>query len=308
MYERRRNLVRRADGRVVNVARSRGHLFVCAEACCCGRVEDGMTPVPTDLYHAEWERRRLRNIVHLTIGGCLGPCALANVVMLLFDGQALWFHSVNTEPLVLALYDHVEAMLDADRLLPLPAPLAALQFTADTWQPRPDGAPVDDLRQWPQRKAARSAALTPDRSPTRGRGEPNRHGSASIPEAVESRSVGGEATVALGSPLPRMGERSGVRADPPRKNGELVFEEPWQGRAFGMAVALSEDQCYGWEDFRQQLIAQIADADARDDPAGYYERWLAAFERLLAERGIISTDELDERTFEFEFGERDDVF
>jgi nitrile hydratase accessory protein len=96
--------------------------------------------------------------------------------------------------------------------------------------------------------------------------------------------------------------------DPPRSNGELVFEEPWQGRAFGMAVALSEDQCYGWEDFRQHLIAQIAAADARDDPTGYYERWLAAFEHLLTERGIISPTELDERTFEFEFGERDDVF
>src|SRR2546429_9873035 len=36
--------------------------------------------------------------------GCLGPCALANVVLLLFDGHALWFHSVNADPLVLILY------------------------------------------------------------------------------------------------------------------------------------------------------------------------------------------------------------
>ena len=63
-----------------------------------------------------------------------------------------------------------------------------------------------------------------------------------------------------------------MRADPPRKNGELIFDEPWQSRAFGMAVALNEDQCYPWDDFRDRLIAQIADADARDDPAGYYER------------------------------------
>jgi nitrile hydratase accessory protein len=75
-----------------------------------------------------------------------------------------------------------------------------------------------------------------------------------------------------------------------------------------MAVALNEDQCYPWEDFRERLIAQIADADARVDPSGYYERWLAAFEQLLDDNGIISKDELDERTFEFEFGERDDVF
>ena len=85
------------------------------DGCCCGRTEDGFAPVPTELYHDEWERRRLRNVVHLTIGGCLGPCALANVVLLLLDGQALWFHSMDSDALVLALYDHIEAMLDAGR-------------------------------------------------------------------------------------------------------------------------------------------------------------------------------------------------
>ncbi|PYO28176.1 MAG: hypothetical protein DMD86_16765 [Candidatus Rokuibacteriota bacterium] len=88
MYQRRRNLVLRPDGRPVNVARPRGHLFVCASGCCCGRTEDGFAPVPAETFHREWERRRLRNIVHLTIGGCLGPCALANVTLLLFGSRA----------------------------------------------------------------------------------------------------------------------------------------------------------------------------------------------------------------------------
>jgi nitrile hydratase accessory protein len=96
------------------------------------------------------------------------------------------------------------------------------------------------------------------------------------------------------------------QAATPRKNGELVFEAPWQGRAFGMAVALHEQQLYDWEEFRQRLIGEIAGAD--DDPSGYYERWLAAFEALLIERGVISEAELTERTYQFEFGERDDVF
>ena len=110
MYERRRNIVVRRDGRRVNVARFRGQLFVCATGCCCGRTEDGFAPVPTETFHREWERRRLRNIVHLTIGGCLGPCALANVVLLLFDGRAQWFHSIDSDALAIALYDHVEAV------------------------------------------------------------------------------------------------------------------------------------------------------------------------------------------------------
>ena len=40
----------------------------------------------------------------------------------------------------------------------------------------------------------------------------------------------------------------------------------------------------------------------------YYERWLAAFERLLDRHGLVRADELDSRTAEFEHGERDDVF
>ena len=85
--------------------------------------------VSTQLYHDEWERRRLRDVVHLTIGGCLGPCVLANVVRLQFDGHALWFHSVNADPLVLALYDYIDAMLRADGRLPPPPALARHQFS-----------------------------------------------------------------------------------------------------------------------------------------------------------------------------------
>ncbi|HWP76901.1 MAG TPA: (2Fe-2S) ferredoxin domain-containing protein, partial [Methylomirabilota bacterium] len=155
MYERRRNIVVRRDGRRVNVARFRGQLFVCATGCCCGRTEDGFAPVPTETFHREWERRRLRNVIHLTIGGCLGPCALANVVLLLFDGQTQWFHSIDSEAQALALYDHVERMLEADGCLPPPAGLAPYHFTASASQPRPDGQPVDDARLW---RAARGHA------------------------------------------------------------------------------------------------------------------------------------------------------
>jgi cobaltochelatase CobN len=136
-----RNIVVRPDGRRINVACPRGQLFVCATGCCCGRADEGFPLVPRELYHNEWERRRLRNDVHLTIGGCLGPCQLANVVLLLFDGQALWFHSINAEALVLTLYDYVEAMLAADCCLPAPATLAPSQFTASAWQPRPNRDP-----------------------------------------------------------------------------------------------------------------------------------------------------------------------
>jgi nitrile hydratase accessory protein len=283
----RRNLVRRPDGVLVNVARPRGQILVCATGCCCGRAEDGFAPVPGELFHGEWERRRLRNLVHLTIGGCLGPCALANVVVLLFDGQALWFQSMNSEALVLALYDYVDEMLDADRVVPAPAGLAPYQFTASAWQPRPDGQPVDDYR--------------PRRRP-----------------AGEARSRAGRATAASGSPLPdapsacatpaeRLSANLTGPAAVPRRNGELVFEAPWQGRIFGMAVALSEQGVFAWEEFRQALIAEVAAADQRGG-GDYYQAWLAAFERVLAAHDLVDPAETTETTYQFEYGERDDVF
>ena len=285
MYERRRNLVVRPDGRLVNVARPRGQLFVCASGCCCGRVEDGFAPVPTELFHREWERRRHRNVVHLTIGGCLGPCALANVVLLLFDGQAQWFHSMNRDGLVLALYDHVDRMLESDGVLAPPPALAPYHFTASAWQARPDGQPVDDFR--PRRLASVAT-------------EAGSH-------CCTTASDGPDETSAAGAAERLVADMTGPAAMP-RKNGELVFAEPWQGRAFGMAVALSEQGSFAWEEFRRELIAQVAAAERRGNPFEYYEIWLATFERLLAAKGLVSGAEVEECAFQFEFGERDEVF
>lgn len=128
-----RNTVLRPDGKLVNVARKQGQLFVCATGCCCGHTERKFAAVPTELYHNEWERRKLRNKVHLTMAGCLGPCPLSNVVMLLFDAHHIWFHSINSESQVLSIYDYIEQMLAADAYLPPPASLAVYTFTAFVW-------------------------------------------------------------------------------------------------------------------------------------------------------------------------------
>ena len=136
---RPRNLVLRADGKGINVFRRPGQLFVCAKGCCCGLTDRGHDPVPEELYHSEWERRRLRNKVHLTIGGCLGPCALANVVMLLFAGRESWFHTITSDAQVLAIYDYLEAMVAAGRYLPPPLALQPNAFSVFDWPAIPDG-------------------------------------------------------------------------------------------------------------------------------------------------------------------------
>jgi nitrile hydratase accessory protein len=97
-------------------------------------------------------------------------------------------------------------------------------------------------------------------------------------------------------------------AAPPRRNGELVFQEPWEGRAFGLAVTLRDRGRLPWEAFRARLIAAIAVGDRRraeEGRPGYYENWLTALRSLLEESGILTKDEIDRRVRQFARGERD---
>ncbi len=85
---------------------------------------------------------------------------------------------------------------------------------------------------------------------------------------------------------------------PPRSNGELVFTEPWQSRAFAMAVALYEARVFEWPQFRAALISRIARWEAaRDEGAdwNYYQHWLGALEDVLGGCGAVTTDEVSER-------------
>jgi len=89
----------------------------------------------------------------------------------------------------------------------------------------------------------------------------------------------------------------------PRKNGELVFDAPWEGRAFGLAVVLNERGAYAWDDFRTRLVHEVRTGDPR-----YYENWVRALESLLAAHEIVSPDEVELRTAEYRALKRDPVF
>jgi nitrile hydratase accessory protein len=96
----------------------------------------------------------------------------------------------------------------------------------------------------------------------------------------------------------------------PRKNGELVFDAPWESRAFGMAIALYDQEDYDWEEFRQRLISEIGDWERSDQDESavwdYYRHWLASFEALIKDRGLLSEEEIRKRTAEFVSGARDE--
>jgi nitrile hydratase accessory protein len=87
----------------------------------------------------------------------------------------------------------------------------------------------------------------------------------------------------------------------PRSNGELVFAEPWESRAFGMAAALADRGVFDWAEFQAGLIAAIAEGGDSQAPQTYryYERWLAALEVMVVERGLVAVHDIDERVAEF---------
>lgn len=109
---------RDTDFRVVQV---QGNLFVCAvDNCCCGHGEKGRPDVPVDRYQQEWDTRRLQNRVHLTFTGCLGPCVAGNNALLQIFGRSIWLADLNDSALVPAIYDYIEAMLAAGRVVAAP--------------------------------------------------------------------------------------------------------------------------------------------------------------------------------------------
>jgi nitrile hydratase accessory protein len=61
-----------------------------------------------------------------------------------------------------------------------------------------------------------------------------------------------------------------------------VFAAPWEAQAFALAVALHERGVFAWPEFSAALAREIA----RAPEAGYYASWLAALERLVADRDL----------------------
>lgn len=82
-----------------------------------------------------------------------------------------------------------------------------------------------------------------------------------------------------------VGRMTGLAALP-RRNGELAFDEPWQGRAFGTAVALVQALGLDWDEFRRRLIAAIADEPDRP----YWDSWVAALADLAEEHAPPAHD------------------
>jgi nitrile hydratase accessory protein len=88
----------------------------------------------------------------------------------------------------------------------------------------------------------------------------------------------------------------GAAADSFREGPGPAFSEPWQARAFALAVLASRQGCFTWREWTHALSREL---QATSDPA-YFDCWLAALQGLLVGKGAIAQDEVSERKHAWE--------
>jgi nitrile hydratase accessory protein len=102
---------------------------------------------------------------------------------------------------------------------------------------------------------------------------------------------------------------SALRALPalPRDDEGPVFKAPWEAQAFAMAVSLHTRGVFTWTEWAAALASELAAAAGRgepDDGTRYYEHWLAALEKLVAGKNVITPAELERRVEEWDAAAR----
>ncbi|MBI1201712.1 MAG: nitrile hydratase accessory protein [Rhodopseudomonas sp.] len=81
----------------------------------------------------------------------------------------------------------------------------------------------------------------------------------------------------------------------PQDQDGPVFREPWEAQAFAMTLALHERGVFTWPEWAAALASEIKRAQAAGDPdtgETYYSHWLAALERIVADKGVTTEDTL----------------
>ena len=113
-------------GVVLPARRARGQVILC-QGCCCGRTDRGFPEVPIDRIKAAWKAGRLNRTIQLTVSGCVGPCDVANVAVIVGPEGAVWFGELRTHHYDVLL-DWAERCHAAGKLLPVPPDLGDHRF------------------------------------------------------------------------------------------------------------------------------------------------------------------------------------
>lgn len=93
--------------------------IVLCKGCCCGQTDRGRPPVPVDEFKTIWKAEKLSRSVQLTVSGCLGPCKVANVVLVMSAQRSEWFGKLQGEADYSALLAWARDCHATGRLAPL---------------------------------------------------------------------------------------------------------------------------------------------------------------------------------------------
>jgi nitrile hydratase accessory protein len=89
-----------------------------------------------------------------------------------------------------------------------------------------------------------------------------------------------------------MSFESPLQPDQPRDSGGPVFSQPWEAQIFSITLMLHQRGLFTWPEWTHALGAEIASGRSRGDADlgdTYYRYWVAALERLLGRKGVISS-------------------
>jgi cobaltochelatase CobN len=100
-----------------------GQVVLCM-GCCCGRTDRGLPEVPVERIKEIWRREKLNRFIQLTVSGCLGPCDVPNVVLILTPDGAEWLGRIAGDASYDQLVRWARDCHAAGALVPLPGPLA----------------------------------------------------------------------------------------------------------------------------------------------------------------------------------------
>jgi cobaltochelatase CobN len=96
--------------------------------CCCGRTDHGRPEVPVERLKAVWRAEKLNGTVQLTISGCLGPCDLANVALVILPEGNVWLGGLEGDAMYEELIHWARRCHAAGEGLPLPTALGPHRF------------------------------------------------------------------------------------------------------------------------------------------------------------------------------------
>ncbi len=100
-----------------------GQLLLC-KGCCCGQTGRGLPEVPVERIKAAWKSDRLNRTIQLTISGCLGPCDVPNVALVLTPERAEWLGLIAGDDAYDQLIEWARGCSAAGAVLPLPEAFA----------------------------------------------------------------------------------------------------------------------------------------------------------------------------------------